>query len=463
MDDDGQILVNIGFDSVDTPYGGCTTHFASLLLLRWVNNKRFQPVDYPNIIRLNPGIPWKTRGNGAVVLRFNTSSIDEAIDFFEDAVSFIDTYLREFSVNWERYSNPAIIMYMGEPDNLVKWFSIKAMQDIIPLDLLHRFLPRIKGVVKTWFKGNGRGLIGCLSGIGYRMIDTDYTYELIAYRSPENIGETRRVDAKSIIEMDMKFGSDTILNYDYEVDRPLITPHGPDPILFGIRGENPDVLLEAYKMIIVEEDNPLTVIFRTNQHTDAHLREINDLSEAYPYRSVKVKVIVSSKPRRVMGGHVMFKVSDGVREINVATYQPTGGFRNIVEKLEAGDVVEVMGVVRPFSSMHGNTINLEKLHVVEVKPRIITENPYCPRCGSRLKSAGRGKGFKCDKCGFKTKDLNKKITVVKPDLEPGWYEPPPRVFKHLMKPIKRFGREKKSFTVKYTPRNYIILNREVYV
>jgi tRNA(Ile2)-agmatinylcytidine synthase len=26
-------------------------------------------IDYPNLIRLNPNAPWKTRGNGAVSLR----------------------------------------------------------------------------------------------------------------------------------------------------------------------------------------------------------------------------------------------------------------------------------------------------------------------------------------------------------------------------------------------------------
>ena len=72
------------------------------------------------------------------------------------------------------------------------------------------------------------------------------------------------------------------------------------------------------------------------------LKEIYDIfSKAYPYRSVKIRVWVSSKPRRIRGGHVIFRVSDGVEEIDVAVYQPTGRFRSVIEKLDIGDEVEV--------------------------------------------------------------------------------------------------------------------------
>jgi len=32
-------------------------------------------MDYPYLVRLNPNIPWKTRGNGAVCIHFKKTSI----------------------------------------------------------------------------------------------------------------------------------------------------------------------------------------------------------------------------------------------------------------------------------------------------------------------------------------------------------------------------------------------------
>lgn len=456
-----KLIVHIGFDDIDTPYGGCTTHFASMLLIKWIKHRNIELIDYPNLIRLNPGVPWKTRGNGSVVIRFMARDEYEAFTYFEEAVSYLDEYLGEYSSLWKTYSHPSIAMYIGEPNSILKWFSKKALYDLIPLNLLERVLDKLKNNVKIWSSGRRRGLIGCLGGIGYRMLDTDYTYELLIYRSHEYLDSKRQVDENSIIEMDKRFGDKTLLNYDYEENRTLIIPRGPDPVLLGIRGEDPDTLLKAFKVLRIYEPVSLAVIYRTNQHTDAHHKYIDDLSEAYIYRSVRVRVYVSSKPRRIRGGHVIFKVSDGSREVDVAVYQPTGGFRNIVEKLEIGDEIEIMGVVRPQSSIHGKTINLEKLRVISVKPKYVLENPLCPRCGARLKSMGRGKGFKCVKCGFRSRELSKIKRIIKRDLEPGWYEPPPRVFKHLMKPLKRYGREKKSFPQLYVPQNFVLLDYKI--
>jgi len=451
------LAVHIGIDSVDSPHGGCTTHFASLLLVKLLKEKRVRLIDYPNLVRLNPAVPWKTRGNGSVALRFMVESESEARDIVEMAVSLLEEYLAGFSSGWEMYGSPSIAALVGDIPQILEWFSQKALYDIITLDLLERVLSKIRPQVLVWSEKK-RGLIGCLAGIGYRMLNTDYTYEIIAYRSQEYIGTPRRVEEASVVEMDRLFSDYTILNYDYEENRPLITPHGPDPVLLGIRGEDPHVLVKAFRVLKIDEPVPLAVIYRTNQHTDAHLKRVESLSEVYPYRSVVVRARVSKKPRRVQGGHVIFSISDGSSEVDVAAYQPTGWLRSVVELLEVGDEVEVMGVVRPMSSRHGLTINLEKLHVIDVKPKIVLENPRCPVCGARMTSAGHGKGFKCQKCGFRSRELSKVQVVVERELKPGWYEPPPRAFKHLMKPLKRFGKEKSSFPQIFEPSNFIFID-----
>ena len=65
-------IMHIGLDDTDSPRKGCTTYIAALLvekLEKLITNF----IDYPNLIRLNPNVPWKTRGNGAICLRIKYS------------------------------------------------------------------------------------------------------------------------------------------------------------------------------------------------------------------------------------------------------------------------------------------------------------------------------------------------------------------------------------------------------
>ena len=63
-------VMHIGLDDTDSIKGGCTTYLAALLVEKLA---RFQAeyIDYRLLIRLNPNVPWKTRGNGSLCLRFN--------------------------------------------------------------------------------------------------------------------------------------------------------------------------------------------------------------------------------------------------------------------------------------------------------------------------------------------------------------------------------------------------------
>ncbi|NIP66787.1 tRNA(Ile2) 2-agmatinylcytidine synthetase, partial [Candidatus Bathyarchaeota archaeon] len=60
----------IGFDDTDSPRMGCTTYVAAILVEE-LQKLGASFTDYPNLIRLNPNVPWKTRGNGALCLRIN--------------------------------------------------------------------------------------------------------------------------------------------------------------------------------------------------------------------------------------------------------------------------------------------------------------------------------------------------------------------------------------------------------
>ncbi len=436
-----EVVVNIGFDDIDSPQGGCTTHFVSRLIIKWSKKPWIEFIDYPNLIRLAPGVPWKTRGNGGLVVRVRVPDEEKAFDLYEEAVVEAENYAREFM---HPESHPALAMVVGHPDKTLEWLGHKAVQDIIPKDLLLRVIDKITNPHKDTRIRGYRGLVGAYASIGVTLRDSDYTYELIAYRKPRYWGKPRLVDPSSVKNMDLAMKGKTFLNYDHEVDKPLITPHGPDPVLFGIRGEEPEYLVEALQLIHVLEPIDMWIIYRTNQATDMHLRQITSLNEAYIYTGIRIVATVYSQPRRIRGGHVVFKITDNTRELDVAAYEPTGGFRNIVEKLLPGDIVEVYGIIRPPSSNHGPTLNLEKIRIIKLAPRYKYVAPRCPRCSARMESMGRGKGYRCRKCGYKDPNA-KKIAIPLPrDIAPGFYQPPPRSFKHLMKPIERFGREKKE-------------------
>ena len=57
----------IGVDDTDSLQGMCTTFLATELVRELT--REYDLIGYPRLVRLNPNIPWKTRGNGAVCLR----------------------------------------------------------------------------------------------------------------------------------------------------------------------------------------------------------------------------------------------------------------------------------------------------------------------------------------------------------------------------------------------------------
>jgi len=61
-------MVWIGIDDTDSKEGGCTTYICYTIVRKLIENG-IDIIGYPRLVRLNPNIPWKTRGNGAVAIR----------------------------------------------------------------------------------------------------------------------------------------------------------------------------------------------------------------------------------------------------------------------------------------------------------------------------------------------------------------------------------------------------------
>ena len=72
----------------------------------------------------------------------------------------------------------------------------------------------------------------------------------------------------SVRVMDAMFRGLTFNNVDHETGRVLICPHGPDPVLLGIRGEDPVSVAKAFSQIEIDEPIESAMIFKTNQGTE---------------------------------------------------------------------------------------------------------------------------------------------------------------------------------------------------
>jgi tRNA(Ile2)-agmatinylcytidine synthase len=433
-------VMHIGLDDTDSTKGGCTTHLAALLIEK-LQQFQVKFLDYPTLIRLNPNVPWKTRGNGALCLRFSydptfKNQIKEtAVALWED----------NSAIN-EKGTDPGIVFFCGQeiPEEMTA-FSKKAETRIVTLkeamSLIKKFHAEALGF------NSCRGIIGATAAIG-ETLRGDHTYEVIAYRAKENWGTKRRVNEQSIFEMDKQLSPYTFNNVDYEKGRVIITPRGPDPILFGIRGESAEIVKKAFGLVKSLELIERWVIFRSNQGTDAHLTYVDSLNKLEPYSSVIAKGIISQNPRVVPVRHVIFAIKDDSSEVDCAAYEPTGNLRKIARELVVGDRVEVYGAVRKRVAGKPFTINLEKINILTLQPKVRVENPFCYNCGKRLKSMGKNQGFRCEKCDGKFAGLTKKEIAVPRTIQTGLYATSTRSQRHLTKPLCRYGLEKSSDDIK---------------
>jgi tRNA(Ile2)-agmatinylcytidine synthase len=421
---------HLGMDDTDSLQKGCTTYIGALLvdgLLR--RGCRF--FDYPNLIRLNPNIPWKSRGNAAVCLRFETEL--PAADIMQMAYSLVE----KFRDSEDRKNQPGIALLEGDVPDAVLAFGRRALYEVLTVVEAEVVATGSKMGYRI-IKG-GRGLVGAVASIGNTLAE-DHTYELVVYRGERLWGTKRDVDYQTVVGFDAGTKPYTFNNIDGETGRLLITPHGPDPILFGVRGETAEVVRRAVKEIRFR-GGERWVLYRSNQGTAAHLTNQVPVSRLKAYQAAITQGTISKKPLVLKGSHVIGSLSDGSGTIDIASYEPSGGMRNVLRGLLPGDCVRAFGGVRVRKGK-GFTFNLEKLEVLELVTEV-AKNPVCQRCGISMKSEGKGKGYQCQRCGSKEPKpakvrLDRQVSV-------GSYLPPPRSMRHLTKPQGRVGLEKSSW------------------
>ncbi len=422
------MLLAIGIDGADSPSGGCTTHLASLLLIE-AFKAGLKPADYPWLIRLNPSIPYKTRGNGAIVLWFRVESKQDAFSFTRKAILATRDYAS--ATGSARKAGVVALLYSSEDVPPVNDPPLRRLYHITLHGLTTQrvaleYLEESRGEILE--VEDGGGVIGAAAAIG-ASLDIDYTFELLFYLHPDMWSRRPDLPRDLVKQIDFDLRPYGIANYDYVNDRPLVQPHGPDPVLAGVRADEPHPL----KLVLRRISRRLfthAVLYRSNQHTGVHIRE-SVVDRVKPYDCVRVCGRIYNVKVQP-GGHKIAEICDATGCIHIAFYRELGRLTRVAEHLESrGACIE--GCARPHSA--GLTVNVERVLLTNDAPRVYSRiPPACAFCGKRLKRIAENV-YKCKHCGLEVRGIS---IPVERDTHPlTILEPDPSAWHHLYMPYAR--------------------------
>ena len=424
-----ETILNVGFDDTDSPKGMCTT-FLAYKIVDSLQKRKIEFLDFPRLIRFNPNIPWKTRGNGAVSFKIKTKNPSKIKNQIKNLV-------KKYS-DIKNGANPGLVFFESDsiPSEFVK-FSELALWQLINRNNAKKFAKNNN--LEIYYQGNGQGLVGAIGAIGYNF--NDHTLELLSYRKRSKFGTERKISTNSVKNMQEQTFPNTFNSFDTKKGRVLITPHGPDPVFYGVRGENVAALVSATKILKTTEKLDGYMIFKSNQGTGDHLKNELNNKNMKPYASGKIVGIVSNLPKIVKGGHIFFKIDSNNHEFWCAVYKPTG-MTSTALNLIKGDKISVGGGVRKASKNFPRIINLEFIDIISLAKNTRMSNPECTKCNKKMKSKGVNQGFQCIRCG---KKASRKSTVnITRKIKKQLYLPKISAHRHLSRPAQRIGTLNKS-------------------
>ncbi len=422
-------VIHIGIDDTDSPKGMCTT-FLAYKIVKFLEMNKVQFVDYPSLIRFNPNIPWKTRGNGAVRLSIKTNNPKKIKN---KITKFVDDYSET-----KNGANPGLVFYENEivTPSFHK-FSELALWKLISREKAKQFI--LENKIDSFYLGNGQGLVGAIGAIGYKF--SDHTFELLSYRKKSQFGKKRIIAKDSVKNMQSVTFPETFNSYDIESDRALITPHGPDPVFYGIRGENAESVVTASKIVKANEKLDGYMVFKSNQGTSDHLKNELDVNDLRPYTSGFLVGQVCSNPIMMQGGHVFFSIRVKGKKIKCGIYKPTK-ITTIAQNLILNDKIRIGGGIRKASKNHERIVNVEFLDVIELAKDIQVSNPSCKKCSKKMKSKGSKQGFECTKCG--NRSYVKSTSEIPRKIQCKLYLPVMSAHRHLTRPYQRIKKRNRQ-------------------
>ena len=426
-------ILHIGIDDTDSPKGMCTT-FLSYKIVKFLEKQEIQFVDFPSLIRFNPNIPWKTRGNGAVRLIIRTKNPKKIKNKITQLVArYSDT---------KNGANPGLVFYQNEkiPVSFHK-FSKLALWKLISRKQAKQFVS--ENNIESFYLGNGQGLVGAIGAVGYKFFD--HTFELLCYRKKSRFGKKRGISKDIVKKMQSATFPETFSSYDIENDRVLITPHGPDPVFYGVRGETIKSVVRASTIVNSDEKLDGYMVFKSNQGTGDHLNNELQVYDLKPFTSGFLVGEVCNKPVTEQGGHVFFSIQVKDRKIRCAVYKPTK-ITQVAQNLILGDRIHIGGGIRKASKKHGRVLNVEFLRVLQLAKNYLLVNPTCKKCSKKMKSKGNKQGFECVKCG--NRSVSKSTLEIPRKIQCKLYIPSVSAHRHLTRPYQRIKKRNKNIQFK---------------
>lgn len=393
----------LALDDTDGPKGGCTSH-AALVVRDALAAAGFASRGPPRLVRLNPNVPHKTRGNAAAVLELEGDA-GPAADIAWEIVHGIA----------QATAHPAVVAVDLPPPASWYWQAVRTRLDsTVARDAL------AAAGAETRTLGDGRALSGCLGALAWPGPPT--SHELTFYREARSWGTRRRIDAGPLRGLDEK--GLTFHTWDPDEDRLCAAPHTPCPVLFGVRGRDPVRLAAEADAIAAAagERIAMQALWATNQGSGDHVTAIATLRDAPEWSTLRISATVAAPARAGVGGHVRIALRDDAgAPFEAAAFEPTRGLRGIVRSLRPGDELEVVGA-------WDGVLKLEKVRIVSARRKVA--NPACA-CGRRMRSRGHGAGFACG-CGARAAPGSE--IWDESGLE-GWHEVPVLARRHLHRPV----------------------------
>jgi tRNA(Ile2)-agmatinylcytidine synthase len=428
--------VRIGIDDTDSPEGGCTT-WVLTEVIRLARELGTDPIGEPRLVRLNPNVPWKTRGNAALTVRLEhgrgtpspVGEIDgRAVLAYRRGVPLTagesQRLVRDL---WRRVrelaphrpgTDPALVASARPLPARLYW---NAVRGIVRVQDVRSALRDAGAIVRV--RSGRRGIVGASAAIAWPA--RRRTWELLAYREPGRLGSPRSVDRQSVLEAEEAEPA-LFLCHDERTRRLLVSPHTPCPILFGLRSQSPSAPLRA-RATIRSEPVDRWMLFRTNQGTGDHLVRRRSVGQIAPLSSAIVEGVVGGPVEILAGGHVSFALQDQAGEsLPCVAFEPTKTLPAVARGLRTGDRLEVWG-----SRGRTRALRLEGIRVVRLATPSRWAVPRCPSCSRRAHSLGTGRGWRCERCRrvFPLEYSGREVTgrVVRP----GVYHPTRSARRHL--------------------------------
>ena len=415
------MLTVVGIDDTDSRTQGMCTTYVGTEIGRRIEAAGGSVIRHL-LIRCNPAVKRKTRGNAAVALHIDADP--------HKCFTIAKETINDLAATSDPNTSPGLVVSRLDPENIpspVTDFTKAAVTTHLDVSDAIDLIGRFDYTMSQW--GDGNGIIGALAATGAWKAVTDWTYERLTYRDSSQWGSPRSVDETSVFEAADRWYPliwDTVDRYEGEA---VCVPNTPGPVLYGIRGDDISAI-DAAVDHIESEAVVQSTLFHTNQGTDAHIlpAPTEPLSDRHCYR---VTGTVIESPETQTGGHVFFSLrrdSYPDETIQCAAFEPTKRFRDYIRNLRCGDCITVCG---EYSS---GTLKMEKFAMRD-PVRSVLSSPTCSQCFTSMESAGADQGYRCKDC--ETTAPSKVPHPIERTLDIGWYEVPPVARRHIAKPLIR--------------------------